>query len=142
MQGGEKTGEGGVCLVRGSLASDQEEQSAFGGKRCMCTLGGNIWSSGHTFKCCLGSAAEKEKRCCCAVAVRVAAALCVQRVQGERGVSVGGVGTPAQIFSCFPLSNRSRTKRTGKQSPISEGNWAPEKFLSPCFSVFLMYFRA
>lgn len=54
-------------------------------------------------------------------------------VQGERGVCVGGLGALAQIFSCSSLSNKSRRKKAGKQSPISEGSWAPEIFLSPCF---------
>lgn len=33
-----------VCLMKGSLASNQQEQLAFGGQRYMCILGGNLWS--------------------------------------------------------------------------------------------------
>lgn len=54
-------------------------------------------------------------------------------VWGEQGVCAGCLGTLAQTFSCFSLSNQSRRKQAGKQSLISEGNWAPEIILSPCF---------
>lgn len=45
----------------------------------------------------------------------------------------GGLGMLAQVFRCFCLSNKSRSKQAGKQRPVLEGNWAPEIVLSPCF---------
>lgn len=77
----------------------------------------------------LESAAPKDKCCFGRVILCVVPASVCRGAGAEQGVWGGGLATLAQVFSWFSLSNKSRRK-AGKQSPISEGNWAPKLFVT------------